>query len=157
MKKSISVLISLLLILTFTACGNDVTESPAGENTTLSSEDTTAGESGIWANALYTEDTTLGEGAVTIYLSVITPEKTVKFIINTDKTVLGDALSEVNVIEGEEGPYGVYIKKVNGISAVYETDGAYWSVSVDGQTAVTGVDSIGIADGGKYELTYTKA
>ncbi len=162
MKKLIAVLLSVLFVFALASC-SDVSENPENDttlssenDTTLSGEDTTADDT-IWADALYTEDTVLGEGQSTIYLSVITPEKTVVFTVKTDKTVLGDALSEVEIIEGEEGPYGMYIKKVNGISAVYETDGAYWSVSIGGETAATGVDGIDITDGGKYELTYTEA
>lgn len=162
MKKLIAVLLSVLFVFALVSC-SDISENPENDttlssenDTTLSVEDTTADDSS-WSEAIYTEDTVLGEGQSTIYLSVITPEKTVVFTVKTDKTVLGDALSEVKIIEGEEGPYGLYIKKVNGISAVYETDGAYWSVSIDGETAAAGVDGIDITDGGKYELTYTEA
>lgn len=156
MKKSLCLLFSLLLVLSFAACGGDTQESPDGENT-VDTTVSTAEESGIWSEAIYTEDTLLGEGETEITLSVITEEKTVKFTIKTNKTVLGEVLTENGLVEGEEGPYGLYIKKVNGISAVYETDGAYWSVSVSGETAVTGIDSIVIVDGTEYELTYTKA
>lgn len=156
MKKIISILLSLLFVLTLASCAEDAKENP-DEGTTAEITEGTTLEGGIWALAKYTEDTVLGEGATKITLSVITEEKTVKFTINTDKTVLGDVLTENGLVEGEEGPYGLYIKKVNGISAVYETDGAYWSVSIDGETAVTGIDAIDVTDGGKYELTYTKA
>ena len=72
-------------------------------------------------------------------------------ITTTEKTV-GDALIANGLIEGEDGPYGLYIKKVNGVSAVYETDGAYWSLEIGGEPAITGADSIEITENTVYSL-----
>ncbi|MBR3766676.1 MAG: DUF4430 domain-containing protein [Clostridia bacterium] len=153
MKKIISCFLLTVFIFMLASC-----VSPTDKETPISgSDETSSSEITLFSDALYDEDTTLGEGEKTVYLSVITPEKTVKFTVLTDKTVLGEALIDVNLIEGEEGPYGLYIKKVNGISAVYETDGAYWNVSIGGEASNTGIDGIKLADGGEYELTYTKA
>ena len=43
------------------------------------------------------------------------------------------------------------------MSADYDKDGAYWAFSKDGVDLMTGVDDTIIADGDKYEITYTKA
>ena len=45
--------------------------------------------------------------------------------INTDKEILRDALEEHNLISGEQGAYGLYVKVVNGIKADYDEDGGY--------------------------------
>lgn len=153
MKKITALFLSLIFIISFAAC-SDVTESPENESTTLNSEETTVSEDSA---EIYEEDTTIGEGKTALSLKVITEDKTLSFTIMTDKTVLGDALTESGIVEGEEGPYGLYIKKVNGISAVYETDGAYWSLSVNGETAITGADGIEIDPAATYELTKTKS
>ena len=55
------------------------------------------------------------------------------FVVSTDKETVGDALLELNLIEGEEGDYGLYVKTVNGITADYDTDGTYWAFYVNGE------------------------
>lgn len=110
----------------------------------------------IWENALYTEDTELGEGAKTVKVEVKAGEKSVVFTIKTDEAILGDALIANGIIEGEEGPYGLYIKKVNGILADYDVDQHYWGFYQNGEYMLTGVDMTEFADGESYELVYTK-
>ena len=78
------------------------------------------------------------------------------FEILTNAENLGDALLEANLVEGEMGDYGLYIKSVNGIRADYELDGAYWSLSKGGETLMTGASDTPIADGDVFELTYAK-
>lgn len=110
----------------------------------------------LWESAAYTENTELGEGKTTITLDVVAGDKTVTFTLNTDKTVLGDVLKEHKLVEGEDGEFGLFIKSVNGIEASWEKDQAYWSVTKSGEMLMTGVDGVTIANGEKYELTYTK-
>ena len=69
----------------------------------------------LWENATFTEDTVLGNGSKTITVEVTAKEKSITFTIKTDKETVGDALKEHNLISGEEGAYGLYVKKVNGI------------------------------------------
>lgn len=109
----------------------------------------------LWKDALYTEDTTLGSGAKTVTVSVSAEDKTVVFTIKTDKTILGDALAEHNLIQGEQGAYGLYIKTVNGIKADYDTDGYYWGFYQNGDYMMTGVDGTEISGGESYELVRT--
>lgn len=73
-----------------------------------------------------------------------------KWDISTEKTIVGDALTDEGLIEGEESAYGLYVKKVNGIEAIYEVDGTYWSFYIDGEYAMTGVDATEIIDGSTY-------
>ena len=79
-----------------------------------------------------------------------------KFTIETAEEFLRGALEQEKLVEGEDGPYGLYIKKVNGISADYNTDGAYWQVFEGETAAMTGVEKIKLKDGGLYKLVYTK-
>ena len=91
---------------------------------------------------LYTEDTTLGEGKVQFtFVCEHIDGKKITFKINTDKTTLSEALKDVNLIEGEDSQYGLYVKKVNGITQDYDIDGSYWALYIDGEYAQTGVDS----------------
>ncbi|MDE6725536.1 MAG: DUF4430 domain-containing protein [Ruminiclostridium sp.] len=140
-------------------------ESPSDET---KSEETQAGEDkeqetapkeeseGVWANAKYTEDAEVGEGAVTIKVKVIADTKEITLTVHTDKENLGAALLEYELVSGDQSEYGLYIKSVNGIQADYDKDQAWWAISKDGEMLMTGADSTPIADGENYELTYTK-
>ena len=107
---------------------------------------------------IFSDGEALGQGAVKFTLTVVDldgSEATVQ--ISTDKTTVGEALLELELIEGEEGPYGLYISAVNGIPYEYETDGAYWSFYINGEYALTGVDSTDITEGTTYTLKAEKA
>lgn len=133
-----------------------VTDNQDSEAT--SEEDTTAGEdvSDLWSDAVYTEDTELGDGEKTVEVAVKAGDKDITVTVHTDAENLGAALTENSLVEGDQSEYGLYIKVVNGIKADYDTDGAYWAISKDGELTPTGADSTAIADGEHYELTYTK-
>ena len=79
------------------------------------------------------------------------------FKITTTSANLRGALEQEKLVEGDEEQYGLYVKVVNGLRADYDKDGAYWAFSKDGVDLMTGVDDTIIADGDKYEITYTKA
>lgn len=113
-------------------------------------------KTGAWETATYDRDTELGKGAKTVTVKVIADEQELTFTLHTDKETLGDALLEHKLIDGEEGPYGLYVKAANGIVADYDVDQTYWQLSKDGVLAMTGVDATEIADGECYELTRTK-
>ena len=78
-----------------------------------------------------------------------------EFIIETNEEFLRNALEQEDLVKGDESEYGLYIKEVNGVSADYNTDGAYWGLSKDGEYLMTGIDTTAIADGEHYEITYT--
>ena len=76
--------------------------------------------------------------------------KVTAFEIHTDKELVGDALEELGLLDGEDGPFGLYVKTVNGITADYDKDGKYWAFYVDGAYASQGVDSTKIEEGKAY-------
>lgn len=106
-------------------------------------------------NAVYTQDKTFGNGEKTVMVTVITDDNSVKFTLNTDKDTLSDALKEYGLIEGDNGSYGLYVKKVNGIRADYDSDKAYWAFFKDGSPLEAGVDSTQINSGDSFEIRYT--
>ena len=110
----------------------------------------------IWQNATYSENTELGSGEKTITVEVLAEERSVEFTVHTDKETLGDSLSELGLISGEQGAYGLYVKTVNGILADYNTTKSYWGVNKGEESLMTGVDSAEIADGDSYQFIYTK-
>ena len=110
----------------------------------------------LWDNATYTEDVTLGNGSKTVQVEIKVGEKSVTFTIKTDATTLGDALLEHDLIAGEQGDYGLYVKKVNGLTADYDVDQSYWAFYKNGEYLMTGVDTTNIADGEHYEIVHSK-
>ena len=136
-KASITIVICLATILCFIGC-NQVEKT------------------GVWESATYLSDKEFGNGATTVQLQVKAEDKSVTFTIHTDKKILGDALIEHKLIEGEQGAFGIYIKKVNGILADFDVDGTYWALYKDGEMLMTGADSTAISDGEHYEFVRTK-
>lgn len=123
----------------------------------MRSEKTASSAAGeIWKSAVYTENTELGEGTVAFSLEVKAEERSVVFTVHTDKKTVGEALQDCELIAGEQGPYGLYIKTVNGITADYDTDQTYWAFYINGEYAVSGADTTDIAEGGEYQLVRTK-
>lgn len=105
----------------------------------------------VKGDPIYTADTALGTGENTFNFKVINYEgREINFVISTDKTIVGEALTEVGLIEGEKGPYGTYVKRVNGIRADYNVDGKYWAFHIDGLTAPDSVDKTEITPGAQY-------
>ena len=113
-------------------------------------------KTGVWESATYLSDKEFGNGATTVQLQVKAEDKSVTFTVHTDKKILGDALVEHKLIEGEQGAFGIYIKKVNGILADFDVDGTYWALYKDGEMLMTGADSTEISDGEHYEFVRTK-
>ena len=142
LKKWLSVIGCIVLIaalaLTTTGCGSKETQQPA----------TTAEASDV---------TVMGEGATVFQFSVVDLEgNETKFEIHTDETTVGTALMKLGLIEGEDGPYGLYVKVVNGVSAIYEEDGSYWAFYENDQYGLTGVDLTDINPDVAYSFVHTK-
>ena len=99
----------------------------------------------------------LGEGATVFPFSVVDLDgNETKYEIHTDETTVGAALLKLGLIEGEDGPYGLYVMKVNGIAAIYEEDGSYWAFYENGEYGMTGVDLTEIAPDVAYSFVQTK-
>ncbi len=79
------------------------------------------------------------------------------FDIKTDAKTVGDALMAEKLISGTVGDYGLMVDTVNGIKYDYNADGAYWAFYVNGEYAMSGVDSTDIVDGATYSFVATKA
>ena len=76
------------------------------------------------------------------------------FTYETTEEMLGPALVSEKLIEGEEGQYGLFVKTVDGYT-VDESNQEWWCLTVDGETAMTGIDSTPIEEGKKYGLVLT--
>jgi hypothetical protein len=110
----------------------------------------------IWQNATYVQDTELGEGSKTLVVKVEVEENTVTFTIHTDAETVGQALLDLGLIAGEESQYGLYIKQVNGMTADYDIDQTYWAFYINGEYAMTGVDTTPISESEVYSLVRSR-
>ena len=131
MRKLLSFILCIVLIaamaLLVTGC-SDKTETPKASEP-AQTEATKAPAS--------TEVTEKGEGKTSFNFEVTDLDgKTTKFLVKTDKTVVGEALLEVGLITGEEGPYGLMVSAVNGDTADYNKDKAYWAFYTNGEYAL---------------------
>ena len=113
-----------------------------------------SGDAGAQAGAeVQREGGELGEGSKVFALTVTDKDgNETQFEIHTDKETVGEALQELNLIDGEEGEYGLFVKTVNGITADYDADGVYWAFYVNGEYAASGVDVTQITEGDSYAL-----
>lgn len=98
--------------------------------------------SGKTANATVTVTVVHGDGS------------TKDFTVKTDKEMLGEALTDEKLVDGEEGPYGLFIKTVDGETAD-DANQEWWCLTKGGESVNTGVDSTPVEDGATYELTLT--
>ena len=99
----------------------------------------------------------VGEGETAFVLEVTDKQGTKTcFNVKTDKTTVGEALLEEEIIAGEQGAYGLYVKTVNGVTCDFDADGYYWAFYINGEYAMTGVDATNIEQGQTYELKAQK-
>ena len=138
MKRTVSIALLIICLFSFVACKESVDAT------------------GLWENATYLQDTEFGEGAKTVKVEVKVEEQMITFTINTDKKTVGEALVENGLIAGDEGAYGLYVKKVNGIVADYDVNQSYWAFYINGEMAMTGVDMTDIDETAIYRLEYAK-
>ncbi len=144
MKKTITKLLALalavLMTLSLTACGKK--DSGAADKVELPVAD----------------GAVIGQGATAITVQVTGADgKTVTFTVNTDEETVGAALLALGVIAGDNSEYGLYVKTVNGETADYDKDGAYWAFYINGEYASVGVDYAAPEAGATYGFQVEKA
>lgn len=150
MKKLTALLLALVLVLSLAACSGGADETTAPPETTAPAE-TTESPSGN------SDVTVLGEGDTVFSFTVVDLEgNETTFEIHTDKTVVGEALEELGLLEGEEGAWGLMVNSVNGIAADWDADGTYWAFYINGEYAMTGVDVTDIDTTAAYSMVLTK-
>ena len=127
MKKLFALVLAMVLVLSLAACGK-------------------------------TQEAPKTEGLASITVTVVHKDGSSKdFTYQTDQEFLGPLLQAEGLIEGNAGPYGMEITKVDGEQAIYDTDKAYWALYEGEEYALQGIDTTPIKDGGTYKLEYTGA
>ena len=96
------------------------------------------------------------EGEKSVTVKVIHGDGTEKsFSYRTDEEYLGTLLEAEGLISGTASQYGLFVDTVDGETASYEKDGAWWKLSCNGEDAQTGADGVVLTDGGLYTWSYT--
>ena len=158
LKRMLALFLCTVLIaataLFATGCKNSEKETPDTSDKVTTETDTTVSDPAADEGD---GKTVLGEGKTKFNFKVVDKDGSeTAFEINTDKKTVGDALIELGLIEGDAGDFGLYVKKVNGILADYDTNGTYWAFYVNGEYAMSGVDTTNVEAGAEYAFKVEK-
>lgn len=167
-KRILALLMALVLALAMTACGSGDTtqEDTDSDASTTEAADTAEEEASDEAEdaeaETETESESEGDAEITdgeeknITLTVTYSDGTCEnYEITTTAEYLMDAIEDTVTLEGSESDYGFYLETVNGETADYDADGAYWAIYVNHEYGMYGLDSQPVADGDDFELIYT--
>ena len=135
-RSVLSLVLVAAMVLMFTGCGQKQSEETP--ETSLNQQET--------VEKLFTFEVTDLDGT----------KKQFEVKYDTEKFV-GEALTNEKLISGQTGQFGLMVDTVNGIKYDYDQDGAYWAFHINGEYAMTGVDTTPIKDGEVYSFVATKA
>ena len=108
---------------------------------------------GPYSTIICKDGDTIGKGATSFKLEIVPKDASaVNITVKTDESTVGAALLANEIIAGDDSEYGLYVKCVNGVTADFDVDGTYWAFYINGEYAMTGVDSTDIEDGAAYAL-----
>lgn len=100
------------------------------------------------------------KGAKTVTIEVVDNEnKVTDYEVHTDAEFLKQAMDETEGLSysGDTSEYGLMVTTVNGVQAVYDTDGAYWSFYVNGEYCNYGIEEQPVNNGDAFKIEYTAA
>ena len=131
-KTAISVVLSVVFILCLVSCGDKVDAT------------------GLWENATYLKDTTVGKGEKTVLVDIEAGDQKITLTVKTDKETLGDALFELGLIND-----AAFFDTLNGMKADFNDGGMFWKFIINGETAAHGVNDEKISGGESYKFLMT--
>ncbi len=95
------------------------------------------------------------EGSKTFTVTVVHGDSSEKNIsITSTRQYLAEALRDEKIIGDEGIKTGMYIT-VDGETADWDKDQAYWGIYINGEYAMYGLNDIAIEEGAVYKLEYT--
>lgn len=107
---------------------------------------------------LFGEKPVAGSKSITIDVINDLQEKTT-YELTTDAEFLRQVMEETEDLSfsGAESEYGMMVDTINGVTADYDINGAYWSFYVNGDYCNYGIDTQPVLDGDAFSIEYTKA
>ena len=98
------------------------------------------------------------EGSKEISIEVVNSKGESKvYELKTDALYLREAMDEAKGLEysGTESEYGLMVEVVNGETAIYSDNGAYWGFFVNGEYCNYGIETQPVEDGDEFQIIYT--
>lgn len=109
----------------------------------------------IFAGVYFATRPDTAAGAKHITVTVVHKDATERVVeIDTDEEMLRGALEQVDLVQGSDSEYGLFITTVDGYTAD-DSAQEWWCVTKGGEMVNTGVDATPIYDGDAFELTLT--
>jgi len=111
---------------------------------------------GIMAGVYLATRPATQEGAKTVTIRIIHKDGTEKNLeFHTDLEYLSELLLEKELVTGYASEeYGFTIESVDGVTADWQVDAAYWALYEGEEYATTSAAGIVLTDGGVYKLVY---
>jgi len=157
-KNILCAVLSCVLIaaaLLMTGCDTEKDEGQTVTTTTMTTLEasTTVADGTTEAQT----DPVVGQGQTAFAFEVVHKSgETKKFTVKTDKNTVGEALLDAGLIAGENSQYGLYVKTVDNETLDYDTDKMYWAFYVNGEYALSGVDTTEISSNDIYSFRASK-
>ena len=106
--------------------------------------------------SLFAPQTTEGAKAITIEVTDHA-QKNTTYVVHTDAEYLIDAMKDTPKLtfSGYEGPYGLTLTAINGVTADWDKDNAFWCIYVNGEMSNYGIETQPVADGDVFLFQYT--
>ena len=99
-------------------------------------------------------------GAKTVTIQVVDDQKQqTNYTVESDVETLREAMDQAEGLtySGDESEYGIMITTVNGVTADYEKDGAYWAFYVNDEYCNYGIEEQPANDQDVFKIEYTTA
>jgi len=111
---------------------------------------------GLMAGLYLTTRPEAVEGSKQVTIQIVHKDGTEKNLeFGTDHAYLADLLLEKELVTGYASEeYGFTIESVDGVTADWAADGAYWALYEGEEYATTSAAGIVLVDGGIYRLVY---
>ena len=157
MKKLISAIASLTLAACLlAACGSSASSAaPESASSEAVSSEVVSSEAAS-SEAVSGEESSEAAAEATFTVVDADGNSTEIALSITEGEKLSDALAAAGVISEEEAAAG-FVTTVNGITADYNADGAWWCLTdAAGEMTTVGVADIELHNGDSYAFTYTK-
>lgn len=157
-KSRMLVLLITLLVLTLSGCNsNNTNKENKGNTQSATPKVTMTPEASIAPKTSVTPEVSKEAVMKSVTVEVVNDKGESKvYDIKSDAATLYDAIkaTEGLTLEGNVGDYGFYITAVNGVTADFDKDKAYWAFYVNGEYGQTSVDTQPIANGDTFKLVY---
>lgn len=164
-KKLMALLMVVCMLAMVTACGGKKNDKKADDQKTeVTQNDKQDEQQDVQDEKQDTPDDTQKQDetvdpsqAVTVIVRSADGTETTYYCTEEVATVRAamDAIEELTY-DGTESEWGFYLTTVNGEAADYDVDSSYWSLSVNDNYAVEGIDTQAVAFGDVVLLEYEK-